>query len=253
MSRVFKIAIANQKGGEGKTTTAINLAFGLAYRNKRTLLLDLDPQANSTGIFIEPDLISISAYDVFSGNARMQDAVVATAVDNLSVVPSHITLAEMETIGSNVDAPYLIRDALQQIEKDFDYVVMDCPPSLSVFTINALVAASHVIIPAQSEKFSIDGMKGLQNTINSVKRRINSNLEILGALITQSKKHTVLHKTILPVLSEYFPVFEAAICTGVAVGESHLSRQSIFDYAPDSRQAQEYSNFIEEVIHELEK
>lgn len=247
------IAVANQKGGEGKTTTAVNIAFGLAYKNKKTLLLDLDPQANSSGIFIDPESIAASVCDLFNGTKGMDKIAIKTKYKNLSLAPAHITLAEMEAIGANVDAPYIIRDSLQKSKGNYDYVVIDCPPSLSVFTINALVASTHVVIPAQAEKFSIDGMRGLQATINSVKRRINPGIEILGAVITQSKKQTVLHKTVLPVLSEYFPVFKSTISTGVIVGESHLARQSIYDYAPDSKQADEYRSLLEEILNELEK
>lgn len=248
----YIIAIANQKGGEGKTTTAVNLSFGLARKKKNTLLIDLDPQANSSGIFIEPSDTEKTMYDIFNDTARMKDVVYKTADPLLHIAPSNVTLAEMEAISAHIDAPYMVRDAVSQIKDDFSYIIMDCPPSLSVFTINALVAATHVIIPAQAEKFSIDGMTGLQKTINSVKNRINKNLSILGAVVTQSKEQTVLHKTILPVLSEFFPVFQSTISTGVVVGESHLARQSIYSYAPKSKQAKEYMGLVEEVIDELE-
>ncbi|MBX7058526.1 MAG: AAA family ATPase [Leptospirales bacterium] len=250
MKKTYIIAVANQKGGEGKTTTALNLAFGLARRNIPTLLMDLDPQANSTGIFLPPDSLEKSMYDVFNSQTPLAEVIVETGRPNLSLAPSRITLAEVESFALNVDAPYVVRDALQTL-KGFEMVVIDCPPSLSIFTINALSAATHVVIPAQAEKFSVDGMTGLQGTINSIKRRINPELQVAGALVTQLKPKTVLNKTILPVLSQYFTVFDAAISEGVAVGESHVARQSIFDYAPDSKQAQEYDSFIAELLHEL--
>ncbi|MCB1325153.1 MAG: ParA family protein [Spirochaetales bacterium] len=251
MKRVRIIAVANQKGGEGKTTTAVNMAFGLAREGRRTLLMDLDPQANTTGIFLDPDALERSMYDVFSRQLPVREVIVSTGKERLALAPAKITLAEMEVASSNVDAPYMLRDALQGLE-DYEYVVIDCPPSLSIFTINALVAATHVVIPAQAEKFSVDGMSGLQNTINSIKRRINPDIEVLGALITRLKPKTVLNKTILPVVSQFFSVFDNTISEGVVVGESHLARQSIFDYAPDSKQAGEYGAFLQEVLHELE-
>jgi len=250
MKPVYIIAITNQKGGEGKTTTAINLAFGLARKNKKTLLIDMDPQANTTGIFIDPDRTEKTMHDIFTGNANLSHIIVDTYHPFLKLAPSKITLAEVETSGTNVDAPYALRDAIQSLE-GYEFVIIDCPPSLSIFTINALVAATHVVIPAQAEKFSIDGMSGLQSTIDSIKRRINPDLAIAGALVTQLKPKTVLTKTILPVVSQFFTVFETVITSGVAVGESHLAKKSIFDYAPGSKQAKEYESFVEELLGEL--
>ena len=250
MSPKYVIPIANQKGGEGKTTTALNLAFGLAKRGHSTLLVDLDPQANTTGIFVNPDKVDRSMYDVFQGQASVKDILIDTSEENLKLAPSKITLAEVEPLSLNVDAPYLVRDALAVLS-EFEYVIIDCPPSLSLFTINALVAATHVVVPAQAEKFSIDGMSGLQNTIDSIKRRINPDLRIAGALVTKLKPKTVLTKTILPVVSQFFRVFNTSISEGVAVGESHLARQSIFDYSPECKQAREYENFLEELLVEL--
>ncbi len=247
----FVIAITNQKGGEGKTTTAINLAACLSKKNFKTLLIDLDPQANSTGIFINPDSLEKSLYNVFSNSTAIKDIIIETNISNLFIAPSKITLAEVESFGINVDAPYILRDAIQNLN-DFDFIIIDCPPSLSIFTINALVSATHVIIPAQAEKFSIDGMTGLKNTINSIKRRINPDLQILGALITQLRPRTVLTRTILPIISQFFPVFKTSISHGVVIGESHLAKKSIVDYAPDSNQAKEYIEFTEELLNELQ-
>jgi chromosome partitioning protein len=250
MKSGYIIAITNQKGGEGKTTTAINLAFGLARKGHKTLLIDLDPQANTTGIFHDPEGIEKTMYNLFTGTATMREILLDTDYPDLKIAPSKITLAEVESMGLNVDAPYIVRDAISQIS-GFDFIIIDCPPSLSIFTINALVAATHVVVPAQAEKFSIDGMAGLQNTIDSIRRRINPDLQVAGALVTQLKPKTVLTKTILPVVSQFFSVFKTTISAGVAIGESHLAKKSIYDYAPDSKPAKEYESFVEELIGEL--
>ncbi|NCN09446.1 MAG: ParA family protein [Leptospira sp.] len=249
---MITVSIANQKGGEGKTTTSLNLAIGLARRGKRTLIIDMDPQANSTGIFLNPETSSKNLYHIFNKKTKMNEVVQKVYADNLFLAPSSTNLAELEAMNTNsVEAPYILRDALQSVEKDFDFCVIDCPPSLSIFTINALVASNFVIIPLQAEKFSVDGIVGLQQTISSIKKRINPNLEIMGALITQLKPQTLLTKTIVPVLNKYFKIFENSISDGVAIGESHLAKKSVFDYNKSSRQAQEYEGFVEEFLSEL--
>lgn len=247
------VAVTNQKGGEGKTTTSINLADGLARRGKRTILLDIDPQSNSTGIFLNPSATDLNMFHVFSGKAKVKDIISQTKTFNLYIAPTSAKLAEMESVsGNNVDAPFILRDSFEGLE-NFDFIVIDCPPSLSIFTINALVASDYVLIPVQAEKFSIDGIVGLQNTINSIKKRINPDLEIVGALITQLKAQTLLTKTILPILTKYFNVFKQSISDGVAIGESHLARCSIYDYNKKCRQAKEYEAFTEEFLNELKK
>jgi len=251
---MIAVSIANQKGGEGKTTTALNLAIGLARRKKKTLLIDMDPQANTSGIFVNPETTKASLHHVFNNKAKFKDILIPVYNEFLTLAPSNMSLAEMETVSNHsVDAPYILRDALQSVEADFDFCIIDCPPSLSIFTVNALVASQYVIIPLQAEKFSVDGIVGLQQTISSIKKRINPDLEILGALITQLKPQTLLTKTILPVLGKYFRIFEHSISDGVAVGESHLAKKSVYDYNKSCRQAQEYEGFVEEVLNELQK
>ncbi len=246
------LTIANQKGGEGKTTTALNLAHGLTLKNEsKVLLIDMDPQGNTSGIFIELNEMKFSAVDLFLGRKKINKIIVPTKYPNLEILPSKINLAEIEFTSLNVEAPYILRDALNTIQDNYDYIVIDCPPSLSIFTINALVASTHVVIPLQAEKFSLDGIKGLQNTIESIKRRINSNLRILGALITQLKSNTVLTRKILPIIENFFPVFKTTISAGVSIGESHLMKKTVLDYNSEVKQAKEYFAFIEEIRNVL--
>ena len=253
MSSAKVIAIANQKGGEGKTTTSINLAHGLNLEKSKVLLIDMDPQANSSSIFIEPDLVKFSASDLFLQKKTTKEVIYQSQYKDLDILPSTINLAEVELGSLNVEAPYVLRDCISEIRDDYDYIVIDCPPSLSIFTVNALVAADFVIVPLQAEKFSIDGIKGLQHTIESIKRRINPELKILGALVTQLKSNTVLTKTILPVIQNYFSVFDTSISVGVAVGESHLSKKTLLDYNPEVKQSKEYFAFVKEVLDGIKK
>lgn len=247
------ISVANQKGGEGKTTTSINLAEGLARKGFRTILLDMDPQGNSSGIYFNVDQLEKSMYHLFNQKLKLSEILQQTQKENLYVAPANIRLAEMEIISSNtIEAPFFLRDSID-IHDNFDFCVIDCPPSLSIFTINALVCSNYVLIPLQAEKFSVDGINGLQNTISNIKKRINPELEIIGALVTQLKQHTILTKTIIPVLDKYFKVFETSISDGVAIGESHLAKCSIYEYSGKSRQAKEYESFVEEFLNELKK
>ena len=247
------LSIANQKGGEGKTTTSLNLSHGLAVHNYRTLLIDMDPQANTTGVFLDQDDSSQTISDVFLNKADINQVIQKSKYDNLYLLPSKISLAEVEFTSLNVEAPYILRDSLQKMNEKFDFVVIDCPPSLSILTINALVASNYTIIPLQAEKFSVDGIRGLQSTIESIKRRINPNLQILGAIVTQLKSNTVLTKKILPIIENYFPIFKNSISAGVAVGESHLLRQTVIGYNPEVKQAKEHMSFVREVIDVLKK
>ncbi len=255
MSNCIKISIANQKGGEGKTTTSLNLAHALALKGHKTLLIDMDPQSNSTGIFVVPKEIKTSIADIFLSNKKkkISDAVLKTKYKNLFLLPSKIDLAEVEFSSLNIEAPYILRDSINKIKEKFNFMVIDCPPSLSILTINAMVASDYTIVPLQAEKFSLDGIKGLQNTVESIKRRINPDLQILGAIVTQLRSNTVLTKKVLPVIQNYFPVFNTAISEGVAIGESHLLRQTVIDYNQNVKQSAEYLAFAQEVENVLQK
>jgi len=246
------VAIANQKGGVGKTTTAINLAAGLALRGKPTLLIDLDPQANSTMSFLDISQVKRSVYDAVSdATCTLADVIVPSPVANLSVAPARIALAKLEArLVGEIDAHFRLKDKLQPIRSRFPQIVIDCPPTLGLLTVNALVAATHLLIPIQSSYFALEGTDDLLETIEKVRARPNPSLQILGIVITMHDKRTSLAKDIRSQIKKVFggKVFKTVITKSVRLEESPAYKESIFTYAPESTGASEYYSLCEEVI-----
>jgi len=246
------IAIANQKGGVGKTTTAINLSAALAISGRKVLLIDLDPQANSSLTFVDHSAISKSIYELMTDTqSDGLEAIMPTSVPGLSVLPSTISLAKLESkLLGEFDAPFRLKDRLDKITKAFDYVIIDTPPTLGLITVNALVASDYLIVPIQPSYFALEGTDDLLETVEKVKARPNPNLQVLGVLITLLDKRTTLAKDIQDQIRTVFgdKVFRTVISKSVRLEESPAYKECIFTFAPSSTGASEYSSLCEEVI-----
>jgi chromosome partitioning protein len=249
------IAIANQKGGVGKTTTAINLSAGLARAGKRVLLIDLDPQANSSISFLDPTAVEHSAYDLLvSSEITLGQVVKSTQVKHLDILPSRINLAKFESkLVGEFDAAYRLRDRLDGAGQSYNHVVIDTPPTLGLITVNALVAANYLIIPIQPSYFALEGTDDLLETVEKVKARPNPELRVLGVVVTLLDKRTALARDIHEQIKTVFgdKVFRTVISKSVRLEESPAYKETIFTFAPQSSGAAEYASLCEEVLRRV--
>ena len=246
------IALANQKGGVGKTTTAINLSASLARCGKRVLLIDADPQANaSSGLGVDIRELDASIYECLVNNIDPHDAVIATEVENLSLIPSHIDLVGAEIEMLNIaDRESLLKRILTQLRAEYDYILIDCSPSLGLITVNALTAADSVIIPVQCEFFALEGIAKLLNTIKIIKSQLNPNLQIMGFLLTMYDNRLRLSNQVLDEVKRHFGnlVFNTVIARNVRLSEAPSHGQTIFEYDAHSKGAVAYKALAQEVL-----
>ena len=251
------IAIANQKGGVGKTTTAINLSAGLGVLEKKVLLIDIDPQANSTsGVGFDPRKIENGVYECIIGKVKARDIILETKSPNLFLMPAHIDLvgAEIELINEEF-RERMMKDAIADIVDDFDYIIIDCAPSLGLLTLNSLTAADSVLIPIQCEYFALEGLGKLLNTVKIVQRRLNPELTIEGLLLTMYDTRLRLSNQVVEEVKTHFQdlVFDTIIHRNVTLGEAPSYGETIIIHDATSKGSVNYLNLASELLKKEKK
>ncbi len=250
--RTSVIVVANQKGGVGKTTTAINLSAALAQRSYKTLLIDLDPQGNASLTFVDPREQTHTIYELLvDRDVTIQQAIQASENDKLDVIAARISLANADAkLIGEFDSYYRLKDKLEGLDGRYDFIVIDTPPTLGILTVNAMVAGTHLVVPVQASYFSLEGTADLLDTYDRIRNRPNPNLVFLGVLITLHDKRTILSREVTQEIRDKFTdkVFDTMISKSVRLEESPAHNQSIFTFAPRSTGALEYYKLAQEVV-----
>lgn len=251
------IAIANQKGGVGKTTTAINLSACLGELGQKVLAIDIDPQGNTTsGLGIDKNTIENTIYELILGESEIEETIIATEFDNLSVIASNVNLAaaEIELIGIN-EKEYILKRAVEKIRENYDFIIIDCPPSLNMLTINAMTTADTVLVPIQCEYYALEGLSQLLHTVNLVKQRLNPSLEMEGVVFTMYDARTNLSLQVVENVKSNLnqTIYKTIIPRNIRLAEAPSHGLPINIYDSKSTGAESYRLLAEEVIHRGEK
>ena len=246
------IAIANQKGGVGKTTTSVNLAASLGVLEKKVLLIDADPQANATsGLGVDVESVTIGSYQLLEHTCSAEEAIIPTNSPNVDIIPSHIDLVAIEIeLVDKEEREYMLKKAITHLKSAYDYILIDCAPSLGLLTLNALTAADAVIIPIQCEYFALEGLGKLLNTIKSVQKIHNADLDIEGLLLTMYDSRLRLSNQVVEEVQKHFSdmVFQTIIQRNVRLGEAPSYGESIINYDVSSKGAANYLSLAKEII-----
>ena len=246
------ISVVNQKGGVGKTTTSINLGAYLAHLGKFVLLVDIDPQANATsGLGIDPKDVQNGIYEALIGAMRMRNIIVSTSVSGYKLAPANISLAgaSVELVNQE-NREFLLSSALMEVRNDYDYIIIDCPPSLGLLTINGLVSSDEVLIPVQAEYYALEGLGQLLNTINMVREHIKPELAVKGVVLTMFDKRNKLSGEVMNEIYRYFPnkIFRSVIPRNVRLAEAPSHAQAISEYDPGSKGGRAYERLAREIL-----
>lgn len=246
------IAVANQKGGVGKTTSAVNIAAALGFNKKKTLLIDVDPQGNATsGVGIDKRAVKHTTYDLLVSDTKAQEIIIQTPFDNLYVMPSGIDLAAAELeIMDFENRSYRMKQAIVSIKSEFDYIVIDCPPSLGLITTNALTASDTILVPIQCEYYALEGLSQLMNTVRRVKRQTNPHIDIEGVLLTMYDGRLNLTQQVVTEVKRFFPkkVFSTVIPRGVRLSEAPSFGMPVIYYDKSCKGAHAYLDLVDEIL-----